>query len=302
MLTATIQRSFDDIFAEANEGADVGVARASGDRDGLRCPTGRRAHEKLLDDIKGVDGVEQAGGAIDDAVSSRSSTRTATVGPPRAARRISLNAYSPSRSPRSPISRAARRPRDEIALDTITADKENSSSATRITIAGTKRPATSSSSASPSSARRPARRRQPRDLHLPTAQQLTDKPGKFDIAVEAADGVSDEAAARPRCTRSCRTGRSDRRRGRRAGRQRDPGGLRLPDHRAARFAFIAVFVGAFLIFNTFSITVAQRTREFGAAAHARGHLAPGADVGDARGADDRHDRLGRSASSPGSAS
>ena len=28
------------------------------------------------------------------------------------------------------------------------------------------------------------------------------------------------------------------------------------------FAGIAVFVGAFIIFNTFSITVAQRTREF----------------------------------------
>ena len=29
------------------------------------------------------------------------------------------------------------------------------------------------------------------------------------------------------------------------------------------FAWIALFVGAFTIFNTFSITVAQRTREFG---------------------------------------
>ena len=28
------------------------------------------------------------------------------------------------------------------------------------------------------------------------------------------------------------------------------------------FAAIALFVGAFVIFNTFSITVAQRTREF----------------------------------------
>ena len=29
------------------------------------------------------------------------------------------------------------------------------------------------------------------------------------------------------------------------------------------FAFVALFVGAFLIFNTFSITVAQRVTEFG---------------------------------------
>ena len=29
------------------------------------------------------------------------------------------------------------------------------------------------------------------------------------------------------------------------------------------FGFVAVFVGAFIIFNTYTITVAQRTREFG---------------------------------------
>ena len=29
------------------------------------------------------------------------------------------------------------------------------------------------------------------------------------------------------------------------------------------FAYVSLFVGAFIIFNTFSITVAQRTREFG---------------------------------------
>ena len=29
------------------------------------------------------------------------------------------------------------------------------------------------------------------------------------------------------------------------------------------FAYVALVVGAFIIFNTFSITVAQRTREFG---------------------------------------
>ena len=39
------------------------------------------------------------------------------------------------------------------------------------------------------------------------------------------------------------------------------------------FGFIAVFVGSFLIFNTFSITVAQRVTEFGML-RTLGRLAP----------------------------
>ena len=37
----------------------------------------------------------------------------------------------------------------------------------------------------------------------------------------------------------------------------------LPAHFPLIFAYVALVVGAFIIFNTFSITVAQRTREFG---------------------------------------
>ena len=45
------------------------------------------------------------------------------------------------------------------------------------------------------------------------------------------------------------------------------------------FAFVAVFVGAFIINNTFSITVAQRTREHGDAACDRRLRAPGQALG-----------------------
>ena len=41
------------------------------------------------------------------------------------------------------------------------------------------------------------------------------------------------------------------------------------------FGFVAVLVGAFIIFNTFTITVAQRMREFAHAAHARRRPPPG---------------------------
>ena len=58
------------------------------------------------------------------------------------------------------------------------------------------------------------------------------------------------------------------------------------------FAYVALFVGAFIIFNTFSITVAQRTREFGllrTLGATRGQLAA---LGRRRGRDARPRRRG----------
>jgi putative ABC transport system permease protein len=100
---------------------------------------------------------------------------------------------------------------------------------------------------------------------LPVAQRLTRKRGRFDqISVAAADGVPAKAL-KLRIKRQM------------------PAGVRVEtgEESADRsteeirenlsflptfllvFGFIAVFVGSFIIFNTFSITVAQRVSEFG---------------------------------------
>jgi putative ABC transport system permease protein len=101
---------------------------------------------------------------------------------------------------------------------------------------------------------------------LPEAQRITDKQREFDqVLIAADDGVSEEtlkervqeAVADP--TLLVETAKENAERNSDQIRD-DLGFLRIA---LFVFAFVALFVGAFLIFNTFSITVAQRIKEFG---------------------------------------
>ncbi len=102
-------------------------------------------------------------------------------------------------------------------------------------------------------------------LILPEAQRITGKRGEFDqILIAAEEGVS-EATLKQRVQRVAppsdlvETAKENAERNSDQIRE-DIGFLRIA---LLVFAFVALFVGAFLIFNTFSITVAQRIREFG---------------------------------------
>ena len=157
---------------------------------------------------------------------------------------------------------------DEVVIDRKSADEAGySASATRTTVlvqGGAPHRCTIAGIATLRRRRQP-RRRLLRAVHPAAAQRLVAEPGKFDSIVRR----------RPR-TVSPR--RSSSRPARRQVLPDGRGGHRRRDHRGEPgrhpatalsffntfmliFAVIALLVGAFMIFNTFSITVAQRTRE-----------------------------------------
>jgi len=100
---------------------------------------------------------------------------------------------------------------------------------------------------------------------LPVAQRLTHKVGRFDqISVAADKGVS-ATALKDRIARQMPAGVKVET----AKENADRGSEEIRENLSFLqifllvFAFIAILVGSFLIFNTFSITVAQRISEFG---------------------------------------
>jgi putative ABC transport system permease protein len=97
----------------------------------------------------------------------------------------------------------------------------------------------------------------------PTAQRALDRVGQFDLVqVRAASGVSDDALA-DRVTAAVGDDFVVQTSAERAEEASDELHAELAsiDTFLLVFAFISLFVGAFIIFNTFSIIVTQRTRE-----------------------------------------
>ena len=222
----------------------------------------RPLDEKVLQDIKSLPDVEQVAGQINDvaAVVGKDGKIVSTGGAPTIAA-----TYMPP--PFAPIGFTEGRPpkgEGEIALDAATADKEDFKLGDEVTVA-TSAPkrafklvglATIGQSTGLGGATFVV-------FDLPTAQKLFDKQGKVDFAfVAGRDGVTQTELQRSVAsllppTAQVRTAAQE------ADKLGDDirEGLSFLTTGLLAFAFIAVLVGAFLIFNTFSITVAQRSRE-----------------------------------------
>ncbi len=269
ILTDTMGKTFDGLFESANQGVDVVVRRAAA-VEGDFVEVRERVDTATLDKIRSIEGVDAAAGSIEG--------QAALVGPDGKAEAASgfggviganwvedqrLNPFTIAlgHAPRGP---------DEAVIDQSTFDSQNRSLGDSLTVLA---------------------KGSPRTLTLvgtakfgdvggipgvtlvgvtdATAQELFAEPGAYDSVVVASDGSTSADALSDRigtalgttATGNGRfeviTGAADT-----ANNQADvKEGLGFFNTFLMAFAYIALFVGMFIIYNTFSIVVAQRARD-----------------------------------------
>jgi putative ABC transport system permease protein len=261
VLTDTIFAAFDEIFSDSLKGTSVVVsAKNPVEQENGEVPT---IPASLLPKVKKVSGVKLAAGAI-FTPGGFFDSEGEKIGNKFAPKFISSHlpdgleslTYVDGHAPRGPT---------EASIDAAAAESSDLKLGEKIRIVGqrsaksyrlvgfTKLGSASFGGASIA------------QLTLSEAQLITNKRGRFDqISVVAKDGVSPETL-KHRIERvmppSARVETAKENADRGSEEIRD--NLGFLQTILLVFGFVAVFVGAFLIFNTFSITVAQRVTEFG---------------------------------------
>jgi len=263
ILTDTINHSFAGIFSTAYKGDAVVISPAETLGREISSETSPIT-ERTLATVRSVPGVAAASGGIfsEAALLNTHGKRLSTGGAPSFVGSVEpkrFESYTPAEG-HFPENAS------EVAIDQGTAKREGLklgdqlvvaglAPARRYEIVGIAKFAGSQSFGGSGTAL----------LTLREAQRVMNKLGRYDtIEVAAASGVSADALrARIRAvlpaTISVRTGAAE------AAKQTSDLESSLGFLRTFLliFAYVALVVGAFIIFNTFSITVAQRTRELG---------------------------------------
>ncbi|MEN3315738.1 MAG: putative transport system permease protein [Acidimicrobiaceae bacterium] len=265
ILTDTMGKTFDGIFESANQGVNVVVRRAAPVK-GNFVEVRERVDAATLARIRTVAGVDTAAGTVQGAA--------VLVGPDGQAKASNafggtigtnwigdsrLNAFSiaTGRPPRGP---------DEVVIDQSTFESEHRTVGDTLTVLakGPPRALTLVGTATFGHAG-----------GIPgstlvattdaTAQELFAEPGTYDSVVVASDGSVSDAALSNRISATLGgpgtfdvvTGAADT-----ASSKADlKKGLGYFSTFLLAFAYIALFVGMFIIYNTFSIVVAQRSRD-----------------------------------------
>jgi putative ABC transport system permease protein len=264
VLTDTIGRTFDDLFANATAGTDAvvrGKAAITSDFGNQR----DRVSASLVDTVRGVPGVRDAEGFVEGYTQVVGKDGKAVGNPGRGAPTFGRNwgtvaALNPFRLTQGREPRAD----DEVVLDLYTAKQAKvglgdtvtvllEKGAKKVTVVGL---ATFGSAEGTGGATNVM-------FTDGAAQRLLGEPGRYDqVAAVAADGVS-QKELRDRISRAIPptaeaiTGDALTKENQSALRK----SLRFFNAFLLTFAIVALLVGSFIIHNTFSIIVAQRGRE-----------------------------------------
>ena len=266
VLTDSIDQAFDSIFTDVRAGSNVVISGRSAfdlsDGSGASAPT---FDESVLADIREVEGVQAAEGSVDsESAQLIGDDRKAIVygGAPNLGFSIANGD-----SQFNPLTLVEGRwpGADEVVIDEATADKESfevgeqvglqaAGPVERLRIAGIVHFGAASSLGGATLA----------GFDLATAQRLFDKRGELDeIAVAARAGVSNEqliGQIRPVLPPNTRVIAADQQAEEDAADTNEF--ITFLQGFLLAFAGIALFVGSFVIANSLSITIAQRTREF----------------------------------------
>ncbi len=263
VLGATAKRGFTGYFQERNSGSSAVITGQLAVKDGDRGTPPPPLPVRVVDEIAAVPGVALAEGRIEDQAQliDRNGKVLGSDGPPKLAYsvldgRLTGLDLSDGRWPHA----------GEVAIDATTAAQAGLGIGDEIDVA----------------TRKPTERYRISGLvrlgdigtagatftvfDLATAQRLFDRPGEVDaIRVAAQPGVSDAEVVRRIEAAGLTTDVPLRVETAKANADRtmreEAAFVDYLRYFLLAFAGIAVFVGAFIIFNTFSITVQQRTRE-----------------------------------------
>ena len=266
VLTTTMEQTFDKVFQTANDGTDV-IVRRDAAIDGELATTRDRVEASVVDEVAAVDGVAVARGSIQAMTqlveADGTTTATEGLGITTGTNWIDdeqLNPFALS-SGRAPEAAG------EAVIDENTADDQGwavgdpirvltKAGSTELTVVGI---ATYGELGGVPGSSLVA-------TDDVTAQQLFAEPGRYDsVLVAATAGVTsaeltqriESTVAPPGSGLDALTG-AQHTADQQADFQED---LAFLDQFLMAFAYVALFVGMFIIYNTFSIVVAQRMRE-----------------------------------------
>jgi putative ABC transport system permease protein len=263
VLTDTISKAFDQIFVNSRKGTSVVISG----RKVVERSFGSKATvpASLLEKVRKLPDVQAAAGAMEDdaKIIGRNGKTVGSFGPPTFGEGIDFS--QPRFNPYRLVAGRWPRSSQEVAIDVTTAEDEHfrfgeqvgvtvKGPVQKFRLTGTLKYGSLSSLGGATFA----------VFTLPSAQKVFGKQGRFDsIAVAAKPGVPEARVAaeiRPLLPSSVQVKTSEEQA--KSDAEQVTMGISFLRYLLLAFGGIAVFVGAFVIFNTLSITVAQRTREF----------------------------------------